>query len=337
MKNTEKGFKVSGNVKNPDSVIDCGNSATMFHLLMGLSTYFGKEFALTGDKSLVSRNHSDFFEAKKLYNGTFVETTLAKESAQLKSFHLISMLNHGGILHFRSKTRRNTEELLLKMGVKLIENENSIEVFPTSFFHGFSTVLRKDPSSAFIAACLSLICEKTFVISGIYPEYSRMKPFVFLQKMGYDVSFYLDKGTFTVEGSNRFSGGGDIGPEILEIPEIIDEIPFLAFMSARAGSCFRIKNAAWLRNKESDRIKESVKRLSIFFKTEEFDDGFSVFGKVENSSEIALPHSLDHRMEMLSFLMAEDNGLDFKMNDSYKVSFPLFYELADFVKNGRQN
>ncbi|MBP5203021.1 hypothetical protein J6253_09820, partial [bacterium] len=123
IENQNRKITVSGTAKAPENPVDCGNSATMMHILMGIRQYCGWNFGLTGDESLMSRNHGDFEEAAKFYNGNFVETTLAKESAQLKSFHLLAMLKSGGKLHFKAKTRRNTEELLLKMGVKLAESE----------------------------------------------------------------------------------------------------------------------------------------------------------------------------------------------------------------------
>ena len=327
-------FKISGKTKKPMSPIDCGNSATMMHLLMGISVYLGMDLELTGDESLMSRDHSDFSEAAKLYHGNFVDTDLTKESAQLKSFHLLAMLKSGGKLHFKAKTRRNTEELLLKMGVKLAESEGSIEVLPAKNLHGYSLTLQKDPSSAFIAACTALILRKSFGISNIYPEKLRMEPFDFLAGSGYNIEIKYEKNGCTVSGNPKVCKKA----ERIEIAEekvatVIDEIPFIAFMAARNGLDFCVKDAKWLRNKESDRITESVKRLSLLFETTEFDDGFSVSGGKRHPLKGVFPHSSDHRMEMLSFLMAKDSGAAFKMNDSYKISFPKFYELTEYLKN----
>ncbi len=114
---------------------------------------------------------------------------------------------------------------------------------------------------------------------------------------------------------------------------MIDEIPFIAYMAARNGLDFRIGNAEWLRNKESDRISETVKRLSLMFRSEEFEDGFKVSGSTEVSLKGEIPHSFDHRMEMLSSLIALDRGIGFEADPSYKISFPKFYELLRYLKN----
>jgi len=324
---------VSGNPKAPEDPIDCGNSATMMHILMGIRSYYGWNFGLTGDESLMSRDHGDFEEAAKLYDGRFVETTLAKESAQLKSFHLLAMLKSGGKLHFKAKTRRNTEELLLKMGVKLAENEGLIEVLPAKNLHGYSIALQKDPSSAFIAACATLVCKRSFEISNIYPEKLRMEPFNFLAESGYDIEIKYEENSCTVSGTPKVCEKAEhVEIDGKKVATVIDEIPFIAFMTARNGLDFRVKDAKWLRNKESDRITESVKRLSLLFETTEFKDGFSVSSVVKHALNEDVPHSSDHRMEMLSFLMAKDSGAYFKMNDSYKISFPKFYELTEYLK-----
>jgi len=326
-------FKISGKTKKPLKAIDCGNSATMMHILMGISVYLGMDLELTGDKSLMSRDHSAFSEAAKLYAGNFVDTSLAKESAQLKSFHLISMLKNGGKLHFKSRTRRNTEDLLTKMGAEIVENKNCIEVFPVERLHGYSVEIKLDPSAAFITACAAFVFGRSFEISDIYHDESRMTPFILLKNAGFEIKIDEESDSFKVSGNPTNKEVQDINVEKDQVAEIIDEIPFIAFMVARAGGTFTIRGASWLRNKESDRIRESVKRFSLMYETEEFADGFSVSGGAKHPLKGEAPHSFDHRMEMLSSLIAQDSGYYFKMNDSYKISFPKFYELFKYLKN----
>lgn len=327
-------FKISGKTQMPQQAVDCGNSATMMHLLTGISVFLGSDLKLIGDGSLMSRDHSDFTDAAELYKGCFVETALTKESAQLKSFHLLAMLRNGGKLHFRSRTRRNTEELLAGMGVKLTESEGLIEVFPVESLHGYRVTLPKDPSSAFIAACAAFICGRSFEISDVYPERSRLEPFAFLERSGYSVGIKYEKGGCIVSGEPKICNAEKniaVGKD--EVAAVIDEIPFIAYMAARNGLDFRIGNAEWLRNKESDRISETVKRLSLMFRSEEFEDGFKVSGSTEVSLKGEIPHSFDHRMEMLSSLIALDRGIGFEADPSYKISFPKFYELLRYLKN----
>ena len=326
-------FKISGKTRKPENPINCGNSATMMHILMGISVYLGMDLELTGDISLMSRNHGDFSEAAKLYTGNFVDTALAKESAQLKSFHLISMLKNGGKLHFKSRTRRNTEDLLAKIGAKIVENKNCIEVFPVERLHGYSVEIKLDPSAAFVAACAAFVFGRSFEISNIYKDDSRMTPFILLQNAGFEIKIEKERDSFKISGKPTCKKVRDVDVEEDQVAEIIDEIPFIAFLVARAGGTFTVRNASWLRNKESDRIRESVKRFSLLFETTEFEDGFSVSGASRHALKGEAPHSFDHRMEMLSSFVSQDSGYYFKMNDSYKISFPRFYELFKYLKN----
>ena len=160
-----------------------------------------------------------------------------------------------------------------------------------------------------------------------------MTPFLLLQNAGFEINIEEDGDSFKISGDPTNKEVHDINVKEDQVAEIIDEIPFIAFMVARAGGAFTVRNASWLRNKESDRISESVQRFSLTHETEEFDDGFSVSGAAGHALKGEIPHSFDHRMEMLSSLIAQDSGCYFKMNDSYKISFPKFYELFKYLKN----
>ena len=219
------------------------------------------------------------------------------------------------------------------MGAKIVENKNCIEVLPVEHLHGYSVEIKLDPSSAFVAACAAFVFGKSFEISNIYKDDSRMTPFLLLKNAGFEIKIEEEGDSFKVSGNPVCKEVHDISVEKDQASEIIDEIPFIAFMVARAGGTFSVRGASWLRNKESDRISESVKRFSLTHETEEFDDGFSVSGAAGHALKGDIPHSFDHRMEMLSSLIALDNGVDFKMNASYKISFPKFYELFKYLKN----
>jgi len=335
VKRTGGVFAVRGLVSKPAGPVDCGNSATLFHILMAVALHFGWDPELTGDSSLMSRDHTVFYEAARLYKGGFVETSLARESAQLKTFHLIAMLEHGGILHFKRRTRRNTEELLKIMGTELEEKDNCLKVLPVSKLEGYDVRLAGDPSAAFIAACSAIICKVPFSIEGLYGEDLRLRPFKILQALGYDLKISKNG-----DGRVSVSGGTETGKKVQtlkldadDVPEIIDEIPFIAFMAARCGVKFWLHGASWLRNKESDRISETLRRLGPFFKTAEYDDGFEVTERMANKYT-DLPHSDDHRMEMLSKLVALDFKAPFEADGCCAVSFPEFNGLvAELEKN----
>ena len=172
-----------------------------------------------------------------------------------------------------------------------------------------------------------------FEISNLYKDESRMTPFILLQNAGFEIKIEEESDSFKVSGNPVCKEVHDISANKNQVAEIIDEIPFIAFMVAHAGGTFTVRGASWLRNKESDRISESVKRFSLTHETEEFADGFRVSGEAKHALKGDIPHSSDHRMEMLSSFVSQDSGCYFKMNDSYKISFPRFYELFKYLKN----
>lgn len=329
---------ITGCAKEPVEKIDCENSATVMHILMGIARYRDWNLDLTGDSSLTGRDHSEFVKAGELYGTCFVDTVLSKESAQLKSYHLIAMLKNGGRLYFKSETRRNTEDLLKRMSAELFEKSEYIEVRPVKELKGYELDMKLDPSSAFIAACAAVICNKPFVISGIYPEKLRIEPFQYLKKAGYLISIALKESGYEIKWSGKKTEkSSEIVVSGSEVPKIIDEIPFIAYVSAKAGCRFELKNGEWLRNKETDRIHETVKRMSMFFETVEAHDGFIVKGEKRSKKE-KFVHSDDHRMEMLSKLMAVDKNIPFPVNGCYNVSFPGFLRMIiRLEKNEKQD
>lgn len=323
---------ISGRASEPQNEVCCGNSGTVMHILMGISCLYGWDVEFSGDDSLMARDHSAFYESARLYvKERFVVTELEKQSAQLKSFHLLAMLKNGGKLSYKWKTRNSTEVLLEKMGVRVIDDGNEISVDPVSELKGYSIVAEKDPSSAFIAVCAALIAGVDVTVNGVLDEELRLVPFAVLNDVGYQVNIIKDEGGVKVETGSGSKEGMDIKIREEKVAQVIDEVPFLAYMSVRNDRGFKVENAHWLRNKESDRIYETVKLLSGFYKTEEKDDGFSVSPeKREVASQ--LPHSHDHRMEMLAALIAADKGLNFNAGKSCKVSFPKFVEMMNYLK-----
>ncbi|RPI66690.1 MAG: 3-phosphoshikimate 1-carboxyvinyltransferase, partial [Ignavibacteriales bacterium] len=104
----------------------------------------------------------------------------------------------------------------------------------------------------------------------------------------------------------------DIPGEI--IPNIIDEIPILSVAGLFAKGTFKIRNASELRKKESDRINSlctNYKQSGL--SVEEYDDGFSVSGKIK-TKEVIFDSFHDHRIAMafsiLAFLLKEGGKVD---------------------------
>ena len=324
---------ITGVARNPETEVYCGNSGTVMHVLMGICSFKGWGVAFSGDDSLMGRDHSVFSEAEKLYKeDQFIKTALKTESAQLKSFHLLSMLRYGGELVYKWKTRENTEILLKEMGAQIEDNGRVISVKPAKNLRGYSGDWRNDPSAAFIAVCAGLICGKSVKVEKILDEKLRLVPFEILEKVGYDVEIIDNYEGISVSAE---SGTADGEPVVIRgetVAHVIDEIPFLAYMTGRQGLNFSVENAEWLRNKESDRIDSTVKLLSNFFEVSEKNDGFSILSE-KSEKKYEITHSDDHRIEMLNYLVSLDKHVDFEPWDRYRVSFPEFIEMTNFLWN----
>ncbi len=95
--------------------------------------------------------------------------------------------------------------------------------------------------------------------------------------------------------------GGDGGIGEVSIGEIIDELPLLALLGARAWGTTVIRGAHELRTKESDRIRATVSLMrSLGVDVHELDDGFELEGPQNIEGGIGVRHHGDHRLCMLA-------------------------------------
>ena len=110
------------------------------------------------------------------------------------------------------------------------------------------------------------------------------------------------------------------------IPLIIDEIPILAVAGIFAEGVFQLRGATELRVKESDRIKAiCTNLLKLGLDVLEFDDGFSVSGKIKQVSE-SFESFGDHRIAMAFSILSSllKNGGKVEGLESVSVSNPDF-------------
>jgi 3-phosphoshikimate 1-carboxyvinyltransferase len=83
-----------------------------------------------------------------------------------------------------------------------------------------------------------------------------------------------------------------------EIPSLIDELPMLAVLAARAEGISVFRGAAELRNKESDRIAAVATNLrAMGAKVAEVDDGWAIEGPTQWHGATIDPFG-DHRIAM---------------------------------------
>jgi 3-phosphoshikimate 1-carboxyvinyltransferase len=121
-----------------------------------------------------------------------------------------------------------------------------------------------------------------------------------------------------------------------DIPDMIDEIPMLAVLAARAEGETVIRGAAELRVKESDRIAALVFNLrAIGAQAEELPDGLVIQGSDRPLRGRVVTHG-DHRIAMafgvLAALPENDIGID--RREVVDVSFPGFWDVLGDLTTG---
>ncbi|MYH53215.1 MAG: 3-phosphoshikimate 1-carboxyvinyltransferase, partial [Gemmatimonadetes bacterium] len=117
--------------------------------------------------------------------------------------------------------------------------------------------------------------------------------------------------------------GGD------RIPGMIDEVPILAVLAARAEGVTRITGAAELRVKESDRLEALATNLRrVGVTADELPDGLEIEGTDRPLSGLVESFH-DHRIAMAFGVLGATPGCDARVDDPgvTDVSFPGFWSL----------
>jgi 3-phosphoshikimate 1-carboxyvinyltransferase len=125
--------------------------------------------------------------------------------------------------------------------------------------------------------------------------------------------------------SPRMLRGITIAPDV--VPSLIDELPMIACVAARAEGETRVTGAAELRVKESDRITAVVQNLkAVGADAEELPDGFVVRGSDRPYRGCVKTHA-DHRIAMAFGVLGalDGNAIEVDDRDCVNVSYPGFW------------
>lgn len=351
-----------GGLKEPQDVLDAGNSGTTLRLLCGLLA--GENFfsVLSGDQSLRNRpmgriveplqrmgasirgRHDNRFPPLAIQGKplTGIEYQMPIPSAQVKSALLLAGLKARGKTEilFELPSRDHTERILKHLGAALVIEKNRLELTPPFTPPPFSGFIPGDFSAAafFIAAGI-LLPDSEVVVEKVGLNPTRTAFLELLKRMGARIEIEpqgesLGEPYGRIRAKSSRLTGVEVGP--LEVPILIDELPLLALLGAKAEGRTVLSGAGELRFKESDRIKALATQLvPLGIPIEETPDGF----KVEGPSEIkgGTAHSLgDHRIAMLLGLcgLLSREGVRLQEPEWAEISFPGFWELlGQGIKN----
>lgn len=353
----------------PAEELDCGNSGTTARLMMGLLA--GRPFCatLTGDESLRGRpmrritdplaamgarvrelDRSDRLPLE-LCGGPLrpLDHRSPKASAQIKSAVLLAGLSGEvpvSVLE-PEPSRDHSERMLRALGVDVASGPGAeggwrVELRPPSApLPPLEMAVPGDPSSAAFLVALALLADSGGLrIRGVGTNPTRTGFFHAVERMG-----------ARVERDARREAGGEpvadlaVAPARLrgidvggaEVPSMIDEIPMLAVLAARAEGETRIRGADELRAKESDRIVALVENLrAIGAEAEELPDGLVVRGSDRPlRGRIRTFH--DHRIAMAFGVLGTlpGNELEIDAPEAVEISFPGFWELLSSLTHSR--
>jgi len=344
-------------LSEPDDILDCGNAGTGMRLYCGLLAGVEGSFVLTGDRYLRARPMKRVTEPLRKM-GAMIDGreygNLAPlhirggrlaafryespiDSAQVKSALILAALRADGPSYYRESflSRDHTERMLRGMGASVeTDDEGWIVVRPMEGpLEPLEITVPADPSSAFFFAVAAAIVPGAKVrIPGVTLNPTRIEAFRVLERMGAEISYETTEDLYEPIGEIRVAHAGRL--RAVEVGEriawLIDELPALAVAMAVAEGTSRVRNAAELRVKESDRIASVLAALSACgITTEEYPDGYAVTGGTLRKAVID-SHG-DHRIAMSFAVAGLLCGMEIEDTDCVATSFPNFFELLSQI------
>ncbi|MFN9629632.1 MAG: 3-phosphoshikimate 1-carboxyvinyltransferase [Cyanobacteriota bacterium] len=345
-------------LKEPDDILDCGNSGTTMRLLLGLlAGRAGRHFVLTGDASLRRRpmrrvggplaamgaeihgreggNLAPLAIAGRTLQGATIRTPVA--SAQVKSALLLAALTADGptTVIEPALSRDHSERMLRAFGAQLVvagAGGTEVTVTPGATLRGQAVVVPGDISSAafwLVAGAITHSAALTVENVGLNP--SRTGILDVLAEMGAAIEVRNPR---VVAGEpvgdlhvchgplKAFAIGGSL------IPRLVDEIPVLAVAACCAEGVSTITGAEELRVKETDRLAVMARHLrAMGARLEEHADGLTLQGVTPlHGAEVA--SETDHRVAMSLAVASLVARGDSRLHDSAAaaVSYPGFWD-----------
>jgi 3-phosphoshikimate 1-carboxyvinyltransferase len=343
--------------------LDCGNSGTTTRLMAGAVASYDFRSMFVGDASL-SRRPMRRLAAPLGGMGARVVLTrgdgLPMEitggpmrsidwvnetaSAQVKSAILLAGVTGGVAVRIRAPraSRDHTERFLRALGatVETRDGGRTVSLEPPALLPASDVRVPADPSSAaFFAALAAVADEGTIVLPDVLASASRDGFFRALEHMGAGVT--SESGPLTAAAAGESTVRYTISPPADgmhgitlgadDVPAMIDELPLLACVAARAGEGEEtvVTGAAELRVKESDRIGLTVANLrAVGAEAEELSDGFRVRGVGRRPLCGSVVTHGDHRIAMAFGVLGAIAGNDITVDNPscVAVSYPRFWD-----------
>jgi len=354
----------AGGLREPEQVLDLGNSGTAVRLLMGLVGGHAFSSTFTGDASLCRRPMERIMAPLREAGIQFtsrdggrlpitvtgpetvlpIEYTLPVASAQVKSAILLAGLNAPGetTVIEPQPTRDHSELMLRHFGAKVAvidqdDGSRRITLSGQPELEAADIVVPGDISSAaFPMVAAVLVPGSKIKLQGIGINPLRAGLVTTLKEMGASISI-----------DNQRGGEGDLLADLTvtagpltgvdvpadRAPSMIDEYPVLAVAAALASGTTRMNGLAELRVKESDRLAAMAKGLAAAgVSVEETEDTLIVHGTGQAPrGGMMIAADLDHRIAMAFLVlgMVSDQPMTIDDASPIETSFPDFAGLMN--------
>lgn len=348
--------------REPDDVLDAGNSGTTLRCLLGVCAGANGAFVFTGDASLRRRPMGRVVSPLRAMgaridgraegslpplmvrgsNLTGRVHSLPVASAQVKTALLLAGLGAPGSTSVTEPrpSRDHTERMLAASGVPVARSALTATVAGGGRVGAGPRRVPGDLSSAaFILAAAVLVTGSDVALADVGINPTRAGILGVLAAMGADVE---------VEHSGDW-GGEPVGTlrartselrgvtvDEAGVPGLIDELPILAVIATQASGRTLIRGAGELRVKESDRIATMAAGLAALgAEVEALPDGLSIGGPTTlQPGEV--DSGGDHRVAMslaVAGLIA-DGPVTIRGWDCVDTSFPGFLTSLGALRSG---
>lgn len=313
--------------------IDCGGSATLARLLLGLLAGANVDATIVGSEMLSRRPMTRVAAPlQALFGEPVIMTTDGRlparivrtprtavgddvirpgDSAQVRSAVMFAAVaaRRPVTLWSARPGRRHTEQLLRWLGWSVVDDDADLQdrdarprrttIAGGQHIPAIHLDVPGDPSqAAFLDALAVLARGRPLDVVGVLDDLERTGMSRVLARM------------------QRDGGLHGVVVDAHEVPDLIDEVPILAAVCAGASSPSTLHGLAELRVKESDRLARIVDLLAAFgVRTVVEGDSLTIHPGpwTAPTSPICTDH--DHRVGMTALVMARVLGVDVELDD----------------------
>ncbi len=342
-------------LREPEVILDAGNSGTTLRLLAGLLA--GRPFfsILTGDASLRSRPMRRVVDPLTAMGATVlaraggqypplaiqgrqlsgITWTSPVASAQVKSAILLAGIQATGETSVTEPmlSRDHTERMLTAFGVAVRRQGTTVSLRGPVRLRALSVGVPGDLSSAaFFLAAAAASPDGEMLIRDVGVNATRSGVLEVLEAMGAAITLTRARTEAGEPLADLSVRGGRLRGTRIEarlIPRLLDEIPILAVAAAQAEGETVISGAAELRVKEVDRLSALAGELGkLGAQVAEARDGLRIVGG-RRLQGTAVRSRGDHRMAMALAVAALFADGETRVEDvaCVETSFPRFAEL----------